>query len=185
LRLRINSVPVVDDDSKLVGIISEKDLLNFVSNHDHWDRPIREIMKTNVVSYEVDMPAAIIWEFLRRVTLRRVVIVDQGAPVGVISRGTLLRWLGNWGALLAQRERTNRIDSMGLLRNHIQEAAAAIAQEAERLEHDASFADDNAVACTVKAATQLQEQAQDLLAMCQVNHQFEPTEVLAHRDADD
>jgi CBS domain-containing protein len=131
-------------------------------------------MKTDVVSYEVDTPVTVVWGFLRRVTLRRVVIVDGSVPVGVISRGTLLRWLGNWGSLLAQREMRDDVDRVGLLRGHMRAIAGAIARESERLEGDVSLAADNAVASAISAATKLQEQAQDLLAFCQVHHRFEP-----------
>ena len=85
-----------------MGIISEKDVLNSVGADDDWERPISEVMKKDVVAYEVETPVVVIWEFLQRVTLRRVVIVNNDVPIGVISRGTLLRWLGNWVALSAK-----------------------------------------------------------------------------------
>jgi len=95
LRSRINSTPVVDGDGQLTGILSEKDLMAALVSLECWHRPIREVMKPNVICYEENTPVRTIYEFLCRVTIRRVVIADQGRPTGTISRSTLLRWFRN------------------------------------------------------------------------------------------
>ena len=95
LRSRINSAPVADRNGQLSGILSEKDLMAAMVSLECWHRPIREVMKPNVICYEEDTPIRTIYEFLCRVTIRRVVIADQGRPTGTISRGTLLRWFRN------------------------------------------------------------------------------------------
>ena len=95
LRSRINSAPVADRNGLLSGILSEKDLMAALVSLECWHRPIREVMKPNVICYEEDTPIRTIYEFLCRVTIRRVVIADQGRPTGTISRGTLLRWFRN------------------------------------------------------------------------------------------
>ncbi len=96
LRCRINSAPVVNADGKLVGILSEKDVLTLLTSPDTWQRPIREAMKTHVVCYDESSPVEMIYDFLCRVTIRRVIVVRNGFPVGSISRGTLLRWYATW-----------------------------------------------------------------------------------------
>ena len=95
LRSRINSSPVVDVQGKLAGIVSEKDLLAAVVSPNCWDSPVREVMKPNVTCYEEDTPIRNIYKFICRVSIRRVVIVQQGQPTGTISRRTLLRWFTN------------------------------------------------------------------------------------------
>jgi hypothetical protein len=92
LRWRTNSTPVVDVSGNLVGIVAEKDLLATIVSLDCWNRPVREVMKPNVTCYEEDVPLRTIYKFICRVSIRRVVIVRGGRPVGTISRGTLLRW---------------------------------------------------------------------------------------------
>jgi diguanylate cyclase (GGDEF)-like protein len=174
LRLRINSIPVVDEHSRLIGLISENDVLNAVSAEDHWDRPIREVMKTNVTSFEESTPVTTIWKFLRRVTVRRVVIVRDGIPTGVVSRGTLLRWLGNWGALMPGNVRENGMRHMHTLCNHAAAVATTIEAEVRQLQHDVTHQSGTAVPCIVNAATRLQEQAQDLLSLSQIHYQFAP-----------
>ena len=92
IRYRINSAPVVDADGTLVGVISEKDLLTMMVGEAAWLRPIRETMSTNVISFDENASVHAIYNFLVRAAIRRVIIVRANKPVGVISRGTLVRW---------------------------------------------------------------------------------------------
>jgi len=92
---RINSAPVVDRQGRLSGILSEKDLLAALASVGLWQRPIREAMKPNVICYPPETPIRAIYEFLCRVAIRRVVIAEDGRPLGTISRATLLRWFRN------------------------------------------------------------------------------------------
>ena len=89
LERRINSVPVVDDQGRLVGIISEKDLMTMMTNGESWRQPIRNCMTSNVVAYDETYSVELIYKFLMRSPIRRVVIVRGDKPTGVISRGTL------------------------------------------------------------------------------------------------
>jgi hypothetical protein len=96
VNLRVNAAPVVDADGKLTGILSEKDVMWSMLWTDSWNKPVSATMQANVVSYAEDTPMQSIFDFLCRVTIRRVVIVRDGYPTGVISRGSLLRWFINW-----------------------------------------------------------------------------------------
>lgn len=92
IRLGINSAPVVDAHGLLVGILSEKDVLASLSESGAWQRRVEEVMTRHVVSFAEDTPIRAIYEFLMRLPVRRVVIVRDGKPTGVISRGAMLRW---------------------------------------------------------------------------------------------
>ena len=59
------------------------------------ERPVRELMNDSVVQYDEQVPAREIWNFLCRVAIRRVVVVNDGKPTGVISRASFLRWFHN------------------------------------------------------------------------------------------
>lgn len=174
LRIRVNSAPVVDHQGKLVGIVSEQDLLGMAISGKAWDRTVREVMKENVVCYDEDVPAVQIWEFLRRVSFRRVVIVKDQIPTGVISRGSLLRWLGNWGRVWSQQEtepkHENPLKSPDMARRTI----ASIRQEFEEFDQDIQAQTDDVVPCIVNGVTRMEERLQDLLALSQVHHQFRP-----------
>ncbi len=96
LRQGVDSAPVIDDAGRLVGIVAEKDLIEASARSDGWHRPVCDAMKTNVVSYPEEASALVIFDFLCRVTIHRVIIVKDERPTGVISRSTLLRWLTQW-----------------------------------------------------------------------------------------
>jgi diguanylate cyclase (GGDEF)-like protein len=95
LEQRINSVPVVDDNGRLVGILSEKDLMTMMTSGEAWHQPIKYAMTPNVVAYDETYSVELIYKFLMRSPIRRVVIIRGDKPTGVISRSTLLSYFRN------------------------------------------------------------------------------------------
>ena len=86
---RIGSVLVVDDDGKLIGIVTERDLVYLVSlgkSHLAGEYPIWQLMTENPVTGK---PTDTIDEALVRmkeINVRHLPIVDEeGRPVGIIS----------------------------------------------------------------------------------------------------
>jgi CBS domain-containing protein len=53
-------------------------------------------MNTTVVSFPRDATLEAIRQFFGRVAMRRVVIVEDDRPVGVLSRSNLLRCFHDW-----------------------------------------------------------------------------------------
>ncbi|MDA7977947.1 MAG: diguanylate cyclase [Pirellulales bacterium] len=96
LRFRINAAPVVDDQGNLEGILSEKDIMSRMVRCGVWETAVAKAMGTNVVSYDVKTPIRVVHAFLCRSGIRRVVIMRDGQPCGIIGRGTLLRAYRNW-----------------------------------------------------------------------------------------
>ncbi len=169
LRSRINSTPVVDRCGQLSGILSDKDLMAAVVSLECWSLPIREVMKPNVICYEEGTPIRTIYEFLCRVSIRRVVIVDAGRPTGTISRGTLLRWFRNLvfskglldEALLGEgRAETDPYRSKQRLAETSRALAAQVAQLERRLGEEAG----DLLPQVVGGVTRMQEMLDDLLA---------------------
>ncbi len=163
LRTRINSAPVVDDDRKLVGIVSEKDI---VSAPLGWHLPVRNVMKTNVVCYGEETPAIVIYDFLCRVSIRRVAIVKDGIPTGVVGRSTFLRLLANWhlAAAATRGGEEDEIPSAAFLERQLRATVAQLQEKAAKLEEDVG-SDDTVTPLFVGAAT-IQELALDLVALC-------------------
>lgn len=95
LRFRFHSAPVVDKNGKLVGMLSERDVMAIMLWPNWWRTKIKNVMKRNVVWYDDETPVLLIYEFLCRVSIRGVVIVKDGRPMGMISRASLLRWFSN------------------------------------------------------------------------------------------
>lgn len=167
LRSRINSIPVTARTGQLAGMLSEKDLLAAMVSLECWRMPVRDVMKPNVIWYAEDAPIRKIYEFLCRVTIRRVVIVRDGHPVGTISRGALLRWFRNLvlssGRVPQKHNVDNGEQSLPLGRQCLIETAKELQRQASLLEQTVSE-EANQLACVVGPATRMQELIDDLLA---------------------
>ena len=178
VRHRINSMPVVDANGRLVGIVSEKDLLVRLTNPDSLERPICEVMHKNVVAYDEETSCMHIHDFLSRVSIRRVVIVKDGKPTGIISRGTFLRWLGNWGIAGVVRKSTATPQEDAARRDTLRELAAEKAAElldaAVQMQSTIAVEEADHVPTLVRGVAQIQELSIDLLTCCQTNYRYEP-----------
>lgn len=87
---RISGLPVTDG-SVLVGIITEMDILQLLFREERLPGPVEKYMTRDVVTFEEDDDVAEIWTCLVRQPYRRVPIVREGRPTGIISRTDLLR----------------------------------------------------------------------------------------------
>ena len=100
LKTRFEMLPVTDHAGKLVGVVSETDMIATVGHVEQWVSPIKKFVNPNIISYPVDTPVRKIVDFLNRTSVRRVMIVRDGTLVGYICRTPLLRWLRNqWAAV--------------------------------------------------------------------------------------
>lgn len=93
LRQGIPASPVLTDGGTLAGFISEKDLMAAMAMPENQRHTLSSVMRTNVICYEENTPLRVIHEFLCRVSIQGLVITNHGQPVGIINRGSLLRWL--------------------------------------------------------------------------------------------
>ena len=169
LRSRINSAPVINDAGKLVGMLSEKDLMAAMVTLDCWRRPVSEVMKPNVIWYEEETPIQKIYEFLCRVSIRRVVIAKDDCPTGTISRGTLLRWFrnlvitkGHWD-LGVESGQTDGDDPYRS-KQRLAMTAKALSKLALNLARSLETDDEDLVPYVVGGASRMQELVYDLLA---------------------
>jgi CBS domain-containing protein len=113
---RISAVPVVDASGRAVGIVSEGDLLRRCEigterQRSQWlelllDRSVqaadfskayglfaRDVMTREVISVSPDTDLGEIARILEQRRIKRVPVVDNGVPVGIVSRANLLRGL--------------------------------------------------------------------------------------------
>ncbi len=91
-RHKISGAPVLDDDRRFVGIISECQLLGVI--YDEWlqDATVEDLMATDVISISEDTPVTEVAEVLITHRIRRVPVVKQGRLVGLISRRDLMNF---------------------------------------------------------------------------------------------
>jgi len=117
LKYRISAVPVVDSARKVVGIVSEGDLLRPegasraemrgpwwleaffaglpVTYEKAQGRTAGAMMTRNVITVDENTPLNEIAELLERHHIKRVPVVSEGRLAGIVSRANLLHGLAN------------------------------------------------------------------------------------------
>jgi two-component system, cell cycle response regulator len=136
-----NSTPIVDDTDKLIGVVSEVDVLRVILCPDAWNWPVGKIAKPELVRYDAQTPIEGILEFLSRVTMRRVIIVDRDRPVGSICRTSLLRWFSNWVTTQTESQSATLTASGESPKTRLVGAAQSLAMRAKQLADDLSSKD--------------------------------------------
>ena len=117
---RISAVPVIAADGKLLGIVSEGDLMRraeagtgrrrpwwlailtgrevlaneYIREH---SRRVTDVMTRNVVTATADTPLSTIANLLEKNAIKRVPIVEEGKVIGIVSRANLLQALASPG----------------------------------------------------------------------------------------
>ena len=96
---KFTGLPVVNDNMILAGIVSEKDVLRFVSDLHLLDllcdlkesgACAEDVMTTSVVSFDEDTPISDVCRALVENNFRRVPILSQGRLVGIVSRKDII-----------------------------------------------------------------------------------------------
>ncbi|MBF8223955.1 CBS domain-containing protein [Halomonas sp. 328] len=113
LENHISAVPVVDAEQRVLGIVSEGDLMRRIEANGerprHWLRALFEtpaspldyikshgrtaeqVMTAPVIQVKRDMPLDEIARLLEKHRIKRVPVTEEGRLVGIISRANLLR----------------------------------------------------------------------------------------------
>jgi len=115
----ISAVPVIDAEGKLIGIVSEGDLVRRVEIGTHarrrswWlellastrelaseyvkehSQTVKDLMSVDVVTVAEDTPLSEVAELLERHRIKRVPVVDNGKVAGLVSRADLVRALAS------------------------------------------------------------------------------------------
>lgn len=87
------SIPIIDEHSKLIGIVSEFDLLNTVRKGNTLDEVVAgDIMTANPVSITQDANVMTLIDVLHNNHLIRVPVVDStGKLIGIVARRDVVR----------------------------------------------------------------------------------------------
>lgn len=94
LRRRISGVPVVDTNMRLVGVLSEKDVLSLVYNREGVEiKIVRDFMTRRPVSFREDESLVEVCDFFSKNLFRRVPITSNNKVVGIVSLPDLLEYI--------------------------------------------------------------------------------------------
>ncbi len=104
---KISGLPVVNDENRLVGILSEKDVLRILLNSDLQARnKVEHFMTKDVVSFTEDTGAVTICKFFLEKNIRRVPIVKDGILIGVVSRRDIIALILEAKSIMSQNRLT-------------------------------------------------------------------------------
>ncbi len=88
----VSGLPVVDADLRLVGLLSEKDVLNLLyENLDAAGKTVRDYMTTPVVSFDVNDNLVALCDCLEHNAFRRIPVTQNGRLTGIVSRSEVIR----------------------------------------------------------------------------------------------
>jgi len=89
----ITGLPVVNEDGTIAGIISEKDVLELLSDLKDSSAKVEDFMTEEVVSFDWEDDLIEICECLIKSNFRRVPITAQEKLTGIISRKDLIKYI--------------------------------------------------------------------------------------------
>lgn len=93
LEHEISGMPVVLEDGRPVGVITEFALLAMIYDHQVKDQTVAEHMTQELITVEVDDPVSRVADLCIVHRVRRVPVLDEGRLVGLIARRDVLRAL--------------------------------------------------------------------------------------------
>jgi CBS domain-containing protein len=88
---RVSGAPVVDQQGRLVGIISEFQLLEAIYRPEVKQEQVRDLMTRDVITVTEEAALSEVANLLLLHRIRRVPVVRDGRLVGIVTRRDLLR----------------------------------------------------------------------------------------------
>lgn len=89
---RVSGMPVVNRQQRLVGIVTEADVLGF---HGDESTSVTDIMTRRVITVSAETPTEQIAQLITSHRIKRVPVVAEDRVVGIVSRGDLVRVLAS------------------------------------------------------------------------------------------
>lgn len=109
-RRQISALPVLDDEGRLVGIVSQMDLIRVDANRsgveagsagsEREPRRVAEIMTSEVITVTEDTELHTVAQRLSESHVRQVPVVSGSEVTGVVSRRDLIKWMARSDAAL-------------------------------------------------------------------------------------
>ncbi len=92
-RHRIGSILVQETDGRIVGIISERDIVKSISKYGAsiLDRPVRETMTTDVVTCKPGDSIDTVMKIMTAGRFRHLPVIENNILVGIISIGDVVK----------------------------------------------------------------------------------------------
>ena len=93
---KVGSMPVLDKKNNVIGIISERDLSQFIyAERFNINLPIKEIMSTNLVTCDLNTSVTELMEIMSEKKIRHILIMEEKKLLGIVSIGDVVNHLIN------------------------------------------------------------------------------------------
>lgn len=86
-QMRISGLPVTDTEDKIIGIITEADIISKMNRE---DLRVSDIMSHDVIAVSDETPVNEIATLLTERKIKRVPVVENGKVIGIISRADIV-----------------------------------------------------------------------------------------------
>jgi len=96
VKYNIGAIPVINNNKKLAGIISERDIVKALVNYKNKDFSIllvNQLMTKKVISCEKEVLSDKLMELMTINKIRHIPIVENNAPIGIVSIGDVVNRL--------------------------------------------------------------------------------------------
>ena len=90
---KIGAVPVVDGFSKLIGILSERDIVRYLASHAAatFEMKVAQLMTRTPTTAGPEVSVATAMEMMTQGRFRHLPIVESGKLVGIVSIGDVVK----------------------------------------------------------------------------------------------
>jgi CBS domain-containing protein len=93
---KIGALPVLNNQKKLSGMLSERDIIQKVSFNKTIDLPhtqIKSIMTTKIITCNQDTESNVLMTIMTNNKIRHIPIIKQGSLIGIVSIGDVVKRL--------------------------------------------------------------------------------------------
>jgi CBS domain-containing protein len=99
---RITGLPVVSEDNRLLGMVTEKDILKILYERQPNVTSAADLMSSNISSFDENDNLMEVFKALVENNYRRVPILSEGKLAGIISRADIIRFISSQAGKPAQ-----------------------------------------------------------------------------------
>ena len=101
---RITGLPVVSEDNRIIGMVTEKDILRMLYERQANVKSAADLMTSNISSFDENDNLMEVFKALVENNYRRVPVVSEGKLAGIISRADIIRFISKRAVKQAQDE---------------------------------------------------------------------------------
>jgi|Deesub1362A_J573_1020465.scaffolds.fasta_scaffold00441_34 CBS domain-containing protein len=91
----VGGCPVVDREDRIVGIVTERDMLTFLASQTKFDGNVEDFMTRGIVCVKPDTSIEDAMKLIISRRIRRLPVVEDGILLGMVTSSTLLRYFGS------------------------------------------------------------------------------------------